>query len=69
MRTLWKDPERFKKSYFPEEYGGKYYLAGDSALKDADGYIWIMGRIDDVLKHLVIVWELWKLLAVCFGRQ
>ncbi|HNG47691.1 MAG TPA: acetate--CoA ligase [Agitococcus sp.] len=49
VRTLWKDPERFKKSYFPEEYGGKYYLAGDSAHKDADGYIWIMGRIDDVL--------------------
>jgi len=49
VRTLWNDPERFKKSYFPEEYQGKYYLAGDSAHRDTDGYIWIMGRIDDVL--------------------
>ena len=49
VRTLWNDPERFKKSYFPEEYQGKYYLAGDSAHRDMDGYIWIMGRIDDVL--------------------
>lgn len=49
VRTLWNDPERFKKSYFPEEYQGKYYLAGDSAHRDRDGYIWIMGRIDDVL--------------------
>jgi acetyl-CoA synthetase len=48
-RTLWEDPERFKKSYFPGELGGKYYLAGDSANRDADGYFWIMGRIDDVL--------------------
>ncbi|MCK3654702.1 acetyl-coenzyme A synthetase [Pasteurellaceae bacterium Macca] len=49
LRTIWGDPERYKKSYFPEEYGGKYYLAGDSALRDKDGYFWILGRIDDVL--------------------
>ncbi|MCC2637651.1 MAG: acs [Moraxellaceae bacterium] len=49
VRTLWGDPERFKKSYFPEEYQGRYYLAGDSAHRDDDGYFWIMGRIDDVL--------------------
>ena len=48
-RTLWGDPERFKTSYFPKELGGKYYLAGDSANRDPDGYFWIMGRIDDVL--------------------
>jgi acetyl-CoA synthetase len=48
-RTLWGDPQRFKKTYFPEELGGKYYLAGDSANRDLDGYFWIMGRIDDVL--------------------
>ena len=34
---------------FPKELGGKYYLAGDSANRDLDGYFWIMGRIDDVL--------------------
>lgn len=50
IRTLWGDPKRFKKSYFPEEIGqGKYYLAGDSAYRDSDGYFWIMGRVDDVL--------------------
>ncbi|HUW28898.1 MAG TPA: acetate--CoA ligase [Sulfuriferula sp.] len=49
LRTLWNAPERYKKAYFPEELGGKIYLAGDSAHRDADGYYWIMGRIDDVL--------------------
>lgn len=49
LRSLWNDPERYKKAYFPEELGGKIYLAGDSAHRDADGYYWIMGRIDDVL--------------------
>ncbi len=48
IRTIWNDPERFKQSYFPAEMKG-YYLAGDSAHRDADGYFWIMGRIDDVL--------------------
>jgi acetyl-CoA synthetase len=50
LRTVWGDPERFKKSYFPEELGGKLYLAGDGAIRDKDtGYFTIMGRIDDVL--------------------
>jgi acetyl-CoA synthetase len=49
IRTIWGDPERFKKSYYPEEFHGKYYLAGDGANRDMDGYFWIMGRIDDVL--------------------
>ena len=48
IRAIWGDPERYKKSYFPEEMHG-YYLAGDSAHRDEDGYFWIMGRIDDVL--------------------
>ncbi|OWT77461.1 MULTISPECIES: acetate--CoA ligase [unclassified Achromobacter] len=48
IRNIWGDPERFKKSYFPAELRG-YYLAGDGAQRDADGYFWIMGRIDDVL--------------------
>ena len=48
IRNIWGDPERFKKSYFPSELRG-YYLAGDGAQRDADGYFWIMGRIDDVL--------------------
>ena len=50
IRTIWNDPERFKKSYFPEELGGKTYLAGDGAVRNIDnGYFRITGRIDDVL--------------------
>jgi acetyl-CoA synthetase len=49
IRTIWGDPKRFVSNYFPEEMRG-YYLAGDSAHRDEDGYIWIMGRNDDVLK-------------------
>lgn len=50
IRTIWNDPERFKKSYFPDEMGGTIYLAGDGAVRSADrGYFRITGRIDDVL--------------------
>jgi acetyl-CoA synthetase len=49
IRTIWGDPERFKKSYYPEDFQGKYYLAGDGATSDENGNITIMGRIDDVL--------------------
>ncbi|MGF6755841.1 acetate--CoA ligase [Paraburkholderia sp. GAS42] len=50
LRTVWGDPERFKQGYFPEELGGKLYLAGDGAIRDSEtGYFTITGRIDDVL--------------------
>ena len=49
LRTIWGDDTRFKSTYFPEDFGGKYYVAGDSAHRDENGYIWIMGRVDDVL--------------------
>ncbi len=50
IRTIWNDPERFVKSYFPQELGGKLYLAGDGAIRDAKtAYFTITGRIDDVL--------------------
>jgi len=50
IRTIWGDPERFRKSYFPEELGGKTYLAGDGAVRnEKTGYFTITGRIDDVL--------------------
>ncbi|HEX5285870.1 MAG TPA: acetate--CoA ligase [Polaromonas sp.] len=50
IRTIWNDPVRFKSSYFPEEMGGKLYLAGDGAVRSVDrGYFRITGRIDDVL--------------------
>jgi len=50
IRTIWNDPERFVKSYFPQELGGHLYLAGDGAIRDAQtGYFTITGRMDDVL--------------------
>jgi acetyl-CoA synthetase len=50
LRTVWGNPERFKAGYFPDELGGKYYLAGDGAIRNKDtGNFTITGRIDDVL--------------------
>src|SRR5512147_1343676 len=49
LRTIWGDPERYKKTYFPPDFKGKLYLAGDGASMDEDGYFRIVGRIDDVL--------------------
>ncbi|MCJ7425263.1 acetate--CoA ligase [Candidatus Bathyarchaeota archaeon] len=48
METLWKDPERYKQTYF-----GRWpniYYTGDYAVKDPDGYFWLLGRADEVLK-------------------
>ena len=50
IRTIWGDPDRFVKSYYPADFQGKLYLAGDGAIRDKDtGYFTITGRIDDVL--------------------
>ena len=49
LRTIWGDPERYRKTYWPDDFKGKLYLAGDGASMDADGYFRIVGRIDDVL--------------------
>ena len=50
IRTIWGDPDRYQKSYYPADFQGKYYLAGDGAIRDKDtGYFTITGRIDDVL--------------------
>jgi acetyl-CoA synthetase len=48
LRTVYGDPERYKNQYWSKFPG--LYLAGDSARKDEDGYIWIIGRVDDVIK-------------------
>ena len=48
LRTIWGDNERYLKTYW-ETFQNRYYVAGDSAHRDKDGYFWIMGRIDDVL--------------------
>jgi acetyl-CoA synthetase len=49
MRTILHDPERYQKQYWDSEPVGMY-TAGDSARRDDDGYFWIIGRIDDVIK-------------------
>ena len=69
IRTIWGDPERFKKSYYPEEFQGKYYLAGDGAIRDEKtGYFTITGRIDDVLNvsgHRMGTMEIESALVSC----
>jgi acetyl-CoA synthetase len=48
LRTIWGDNARYLRTYW-EKFQGSFYVAGDSAHRDSDGYFWIMGRIDDVL--------------------
>ena len=47
MRTVWGDHERFQQTYFSDYKG--YYFTGDGCRRDADGYYWITGRVDDVI--------------------
>jgi acetyl-CoA synthetase len=69
IRTIWGDPERFKKAYFPPEMGGTIYLAGDGAVRSVDrGYFRITGRIDDVLNvsgHRLGTMEIESALVSC----
>ena len=48
LRTLYRDDERFVETYF-SKFGPRTYLVGDAARKDADGYFWVIGRVDDVI--------------------
>jgi acetyl-CoA synthetase len=48
LRTIWRNNDRYIAAYW-EKFGNRYYVAGDSAHRDKDGFYWIMGRIDDVL--------------------
>src|ERR1700737_1553428 len=47
LRTIFRDPERYKSQYFVQIDG--VYFTGDGARRDSDGYFWIMGRVDDVI--------------------
>jgi acetyl-CoA synthetase len=47
LRTLWRDPQRYEENYWKRIPGA--YLTGDAARRDADGYFWILGRVDDVM--------------------
>ncbi|HTD12618.1 MAG TPA: AMP-binding protein, partial [Steroidobacteraceae bacterium] len=49
LRTIWRDNARYLSAYW-EKFNNRCYVAGDSAHRDKDGYFWIMGRMDDVLK-------------------
>ncbi len=48
LRTLYRDPDRFKETYFSKWDETRYYV-GDAARKDEDGYIWVIGRADDAV--------------------
>lgn len=50
LRTVYGDPERYVQQYWSKYAKQGWYFAGDSARKDADGYIWVIGRVDDVIK-------------------
>ena len=47
LPTLWGDDDRYEASYLAEHPG--YYLTGDGGYMDEDGYLYVMGRIDDVI--------------------
>lgn len=50
LQGIWGDPDRYEKTYFPDKWGQRYYLAGDGAKRDTEtGYYTILGRVDDVL--------------------
>nr|WP_317175011.1 AMP-binding protein [Hymenobacter qilianensis] len=64
LPTLWQDDERFRKSYLTTFPG--YYLSGDGGFRDAEGYLFIMGRVDDVMNvagHRLSTGEMEELLA------
>ena len=69
IRNIYGDPDRFIKSYYPADFQGKYYLAGDGAIRDAKtGYFTITGRIDDVLNvsgHRMGTMEIESALVSC----
>lgn len=50
LRNIWNNPNRYLEAYYPKIMEGKYYVAGDYACKDKEGYFWILGRTDDIIK-------------------
>ena len=49
LRTIWGDDERYRETYWSQFAAQGYYFAGDGAMRDGDGAIWLLGRVDDVM--------------------
>ncbi len=68
LRTLWREPERFVRSYFSQVDG--CYFTNDAAVKDADGHFWVTGRVDDVINvagHRLSTMEMESAIMECSG--
>ena len=68
LRTLWKEPERFVRSYFSQVEG--CYFTNDAAVKDDDGHFWVTGRVDDVINvagHRLSTMEMESAIMECGG--
>ena len=68
LRTLWREPERFVRSYFSQVDG--CYFTNDAAVRDADGHFWVTGRVDDVINvagHRLSTMEMESAIMECPG--
>jgi acetyl-CoA synthetase len=68
LRTLWKEPERYIRSYFSQVDG--CYFTNDAAIRDADGYFWVTGRVDDIINvagHRLSTMEMESAIMECAG--
>ena len=68
LRTLWKEPERYVRSYFSQVPG--CYFTNDAAVRDADGHFWVTGRVDDVINvagHRLSTMEMESAIMECGG--
>jgi len=68
LRTLWQEPDRFVRSYFSQVEG--CYFTNDAAVKDADGHVWVTGRVDDVINvagHRLSTMEMESAIMECAG--
>jgi acetyl-CoA synthetase len=68
LRTLWKEPERYLRSYFSQVEG--CYFTNDAAIRDADGHFWVTGRVDDIINvagHRLSTMEMESAIMECAG--
>jgi acetyl-CoA synthetase len=68
LRTLWKEPERYVRSYFSKVPG--CYFTNDAAIRDADGHFWVTGRVDDIINvagHRLSTMEMESAIMECAG--